>query len=436
ISNPGWTENPAGSGTVPYCSFGLESTTAKETVQYNLNTEKVLYSFTGGTDGANPYAGLVRDAAGNLYGTTYEGGAHSAGTVFEVSARGRESVLYSFTGGTDGAYPVAGLVRDAAGNLYGTALAGGDLNCSARGFSGCGTVFEVSAGGTESVLHSFTGAPDGSGPYAGLVRDAAGNLYGTTYDGGDLNCGAPYGCGTVFEVSAGGTESVLYSFTGGTDGASPAAGLVRDAAGNLYGTTGGGGHLNCSFFGNSGCGTVFEVSAGGTESVRYTFTGADGDGAIPLAGLARDAAGNLYGTTPYGGDLNCNSPDGCGTVFEVSAGGTERVLHIFTGGADGGNPAAGLVRDAAGNLYGTTLYGGDLNCSNFGLGCGTVFEVSAGGTERVLYSFTGGLDASLPGAGLVRDAAGNLYGTTSYGGDLNCNPPYGCGTVFGLHPMK
>ncbi len=359
-------------------------------------TEQVLHSFTGGTDGAYPEAGLVRDAAGNLYGTTAHGGAYGYGTVFRVSASGTETVLHSFTyNGTDGVDPEAGLVRDTAGNLYGTTAQGGAYTY--------GTVFEVSASGTETVLHSFTGGADGASPYAGLVRDAAGNLYGTTVSGG------AYNYGTVFEVSASGTETVLHSFTGGTDGRNPGAGLVRDAAGNLYGTT--------AYGGSYSNGTVFEVSASGTETVLHSFTGGT-DGAYPGEGgpgLVRDAAGNLYGTTGEGGAYNY------GTVFEVSASGAETVLYSFTGGAYGEYPAAGLVRDAAGNLYGTTV--------DSGIGAfGTVFEVSASGTETVLHSFTGGTDGASPRAGLVRDAAGNLYGTTVDGG------AYTYGTVFEVTP--
>src|SRR5271157_3231541 len=255
---------------------------APGSAQAQTYTESVLHSFPGSPDGANPYAGLVRDAQGNLYGTTVNGGAQAKGTVFKVDATGNETVLYSFTGaGGDGANPEAGLVPDAQGNLYGTTYAGGASNA--------GTVFKVDTTGNETVLYSFTGAGgDGAGPTGLLVRDAQGNLYGTTVFGGAS------GKGTVFKADATGNETVLYSFTGaGGDGANPEAGLVPDAQGNLYGTTDAGGASNA--------GTVFKVDTTGNETVLYSFTGAGGDGAGPTGLLVRDAQGNLYGTTVFGG---------------------------------------------------------------------------------------------------------------------------------------
>jgi uncharacterized repeat protein (TIGR03803 family) len=327
--------------------------------------EKVLRSFGNGTDGYAPSAGLIFDAAGNLYGTTqYGGGANAYGTVFELTPAGggnwTETVLYSFRSGTDGAVPGAGLIFDAAGNLYGTTTAGGPNN---------GTVFELTpttAGGwTEQVLYRFcsqANCTDGQYPYGSLIFDAAGNLYGTTEFGGT------YGAGTVFKLTpaAGGgwTETVLYSFGRGTDGASPLVGLIFDVVGNLYGTT--------TFGGTYGAGTVFELTptAGGgwTETVLHSFNPNNGtDGFNPYAGLIFDAAGNLYGTTYYGGSY------GGGTVFELTpaAGGgwTETVLRSFGNGTDGFWPYAGLIFDHAGNLYGTTEYGGTHNY-------GTVFELT------------------------------------------------------------
>ena len=258
--------------------------------QGHTYTKKVIYSFAGGSDGADPLAGLVRDAASNLYGTTYAGGDYGSGTVFKLDTTGKEAVLHSFSGGPDGGYPYAGLILDAAGNLYGTADAGGVHNY--------GAVFEMPAGGAEGVLYSFTGTGgDGADPLAGLIRDGVGNLYGTTASGG------AFGLGTVFKVSAGGAETVLHSFRGGSDGEYPYASVIRDAAGNLYGTTYGGGA--------SGWGTVFEINPTGKETVLFSFAGA-ADGASPEGGLVQDAAGHLYGTTKYGGTL------GAGTVFELS----------------------------------------------------------------------------------------------------------------------
>jgi uncharacterized repeat protein (TIGR03803 family) len=252
------------------------------------------------------------------------------------------------------------------------------------------------------VLHTFNGSPtDRAIPGAAhLIGDSAGNLYGTTESGGAS------GAGVVFKLNKTG-ETVLYSFTGGADGWSPVAGLIRDSAGNLYGTTFGGG----ARFGESGSGVVFKLDTTGTETVLYSFTGG-ADGGSPAAGLIRDSAGNLYGTTELGG------VSGAGVVFKLDTTGTETVLHSFTG-PGGENPYAGLIADSAGNLYGTT-YGGGAS------GSGVVFKLDTTGTETVLYSFTGGADGGSPVAGLIRDSAGNLYGTTYEGGTSDA------GVVFKL----
>jgi uncharacterized repeat protein (TIGR03803 family) len=360
-------------------------------------TYQVLHSFTR-ADGALPEAGLIRDSVGNLYGTTYYGGASNGGVVFKVDTAGTETVLHSFTGGADGRYPEAGLIADSAGNLYGTNQNGGPSNA--------GVVFKLNKTGL-TVLHSFTGGADGGTPFAGLIADSAGNLYGTTALGGS-------GFGVVFKLDTSDTETVLHSFTGGADGNGP-RGLIRGPAGNLFGTTTGGGTPNR--------GVVFKLDTSGTETVLHTFRGPDGR--APVAGLIGDSAGNLYGTTALGGASNW------GVVFKVDTTGRETVLYSFTGGADGGQPYAGLIRDAAGNLYGTTRYGG----VTFGVcaqtnPCGVVFKLDALGTETVLYSFTGGADGGQPYAGLIRDAAGNLYGTTLYGGTS------GEGVVFKLTPAS
>ncbi|HEY7097328.1 MAG TPA: choice-of-anchor tandem repeat GloVer-containing protein [Terriglobales bacterium] len=366
-------------------------------------TETVLHSFQGSPrDGYHPEAGLVRDSHGNLYGTTSGGGnhgscSHGCGTVFEITKTGNKgNTLYNFTGTPDGSFPLSVLVLDEAGNLYGTTGSGGAF--------GVGTVFEVTPAGVETVLHSFTGAPDGATPNAGLVRDGAGNLYGTTERGGTFNIG------TVFELSSTGIETILYNFTGGTDGGWPAAGLVRDAAGNLFGTTFLGGTQNLN------AGVVFKVTPSGTESVLYSFTYGTLDGGSPVGRLVMDPEGNLYGTNLASGY------NGEGTVFEVTQAGQHRELHRFSGGLDGGTPMAGLVRDADGNLYGTTARGGAYDE-------GTVFEVTRQPRSyTVLYNFTGGTDGGIPFGDLLRDANGNLFSTTVYGGT------YGLGTVFELSP--
>jgi len=321
-------------------------------------TVHVLYTFTGGADGGTPMAALVWDSAGNLYGTTVAGGASGQGTVFKLDSSGTETVLYSFTGGADGSAPASRLARASAGNLYGTTERGGACNF--------GTVFKVDASGAYSLLHSFTGVPDGNSPLAGVVLDAAGNLYGTTSTGGVTGgeC-STYGCGTVFKVDAANTETVLHSFAGGaTDGAFPNAGLILDASGNLYGTTTEGGPSGCYhlFYGviENPCGVVFKLDKTGTETVLYGFTGVP-DGGIPKANLILDAAGNLYGTTAEGGSgpqtltyKSAQQQVGNGAIFRVDAADNETVLYSFTGQGDGGSPTAGLILDSAGNLYGTT----------------------------------------------------------------------------------
>jgi uncharacterized repeat protein (TIGR03803 family) len=400
-------------------AFAVEQEAAKPL------TYTVLYTFTGGADGAVPYgASLIRDGAGNIYSTTNSGGNDSScstlgvpgcGVVFKLDGTGNETVLYAFTGGTDGASPQAGLVNDAKGNLYGTTSSGGS------GSPPAGTVFQLDNTGKESVLYNFcsvANCADGNTPYAGVIRHA-GNLYGTTLGGGEF-CIEYGGCGVVFKVDSTGKETVLYSFCPNgygncTDGASPQAGLIHDAAGNLYGTT--------SVGGANGDGTVFKLSPAGVETVLYSFAGG-ADGANPLAGLIRDEDGNLYGTTSAGGS------SGQGTVFKVDPAGTETVLYSFTGGTDGGYPEAGLVRDEKGNLYGTTFFGGLASppCFSF---CGVVFKVDTAGLETVLYRFTGGADGLNPGASLMLGKAG-LYGTAAYGGDSgpSCATGLGCGVVF------
>jgi uncharacterized repeat protein (TIGR03803 family) len=400
--------------------------------------EKVLYSFKDdGADGAGPHASLIFDADGNLYGTTVFGGTprsgcknQGCGTVFQLTpaTKGRwtEKVLHSFQdNGVDGLEPVANLIFDASGNLYGTAPAGGA--------HGVGTVFELTlgAGGmwSETVLHSFAGYPtDGEYPYAGLIFDAAGNLYGTTYEGS-------VGAGTVFELMPSAdtwTESVLYTFgkNGTHDGGLPYAGLIFDGTGNLYSTLSIAGDR-----GGKAVGLVFQLAPGGGGWTERMLYGCDIKGCADQGGDARgsvifDSAGNIYSTTSVGGAYvkHCGGV-GCGTVFQLThksnGNWTEKVIHSFGNGKDGELPYAGLVSDAAGNLYGTTESGGAY-------GGGTVFRLTRGSngtwTEKVLHSFGKGKDGANPYAGLIFDGAGNLYGTTSQGGADNS------GTVFEIRP--
>jgi uncharacterized repeat protein (TIGR03803 family) len=388
---------------------------ATGSAQAQTYSYKVLYSFTGTPDGAYPGwygAGATLDSKGNLYGTTPAGGANNNGTIFKVDTKGKETVLYSFTGGTDGSSPNAGLVRDAQGNLYGTAAGGGG--------NGAGTVFKLDTAGNLTVLHIFASqAPDGLWPSAGLVADTAGNLYGTTTMGGT-------NYGVVFKVDTAGTFTVLHSFANTPDGANPNAGLALDAQGNLYGmTTTGGAFVS---------GTVFKVDpATGQETVLYSFCPQPGctDGVGPYAVPVLDAQGNLYGTTSGGGAL------GWGTVFKLDTTGSETVLYSFAGAPDGDGSYAGLVMDAKGNLYGTTPSGGNSGCGVWQW-CGTVFKVDTTGSETVLRRFTGtGGDGGNPWTGLAQDAKGNLYGTTLDGGNIACQSYGYCfGTVFKLTPAK
>jgi uncharacterized repeat protein (TIGR03803 family) len=378
-------------------------------------TESTLYSFKdNGIDGSRPHTTVVRDAAGNVYGTTAQGGKYQGGVVYELSyGSWTETILHTFAGGQ----PEANLLIDAAGNLYGTTLEAGSF--------GGGIVFELSpksgGGWTYTRLHSFGNGLDGKVPFGALVIDTAGNLYGTTMQGG------AFGYGVVYELSPGAgtfwTEKILHHFNQNVqDGSEPTAGLVFDAFGNLYGTTFVGGLY--------AAGVVFKLAptkSGWAYKILHEF-GSGSDGQYPQAGLLVDAAGNLYGTTQSGGAF------AEGIVFELlptGAGGwLRKTLHSFSGnGHDGYQPTSGVVQDAAGNLYGETENGGQLN-----LGC--VFELSPATVgpwpEKIVYSFSwftvAGSGGVNPKGGLVFDSSGNLYGTTQQGGEFNA------GTVFEITP--
>ena len=372
--------------------------------------ETVLHTFQGGADGADLQAGLIMDAGGSLYGTTMgQGNASDYGTVFRLTpdASGKyvESVLYRFQGGADSGNPNGALTLDASGNLYGTTT----------GVSDQGTVFRLTPDGgggySKTVLHQFQGGADGGAPFASVLLDAGGNLYGTTYAGG-AGCGTQ-GCGTVFKLAPNHdgsyTESVIYAFQGGADGAEPYANLIMDASGNLYGTTNG--QDVASDFG-----TVFRLSATGsgtyTESVLYRFQGG-ADGANPEIGLTIDINGNLYGTTEAGGvgsgfgTVFRLTPNG-------NHGYTESVLYAFKGGVDGAYPLAGLLSDAGGNLYGATS-GGDVP-SDGGTLFRLTPNSDGSYSETLLHTFAGGSDGAGPYSTLIADASGNLFGTTTSGG--------------------
>lgn len=420
-----------------FSAVAVAAVTFSLAVGAEAQTEGVLFSFNTGWKGNNPYGGLVFDSAGNLYGTTYNGGNpktcnnNGCGVVFELSPSGSgwtEKVIHTFSGGWDGANSRATLIIDAAGNLYGTTTAGGDLT-ACRGF-GCGVVFKLSpqSGGTwtETVLYAFVGGTkDGAVPTPNLTFDSAGNLYGTAkFGGSSAYCTLAYpGCGTAFKLSPTSSgpwkETILRAFPNGNDGAEPGAGLTLDAAGNLYGTT--------EFGGPQGNGIVYRLSptSGGRwqETVLYQFGTLTTDGNFPLSTLTFDAAGNLYGTTAQG--LGSSS---WGTVFELSPTTSfawqETQLHIFVpSSTDGIFPGAGVVFDSAGNLWGTTT--SSLS------GAGSVFKLSpsSSGTwidSTFLFDNTDGYE---PTAGLIFDAAGNLYGTTVSGG---ANTAYG--VVFQIVP--
>jgi uncharacterized repeat protein (TIGR03803 family) len=363
----------------------------------------VLYSFVGyPNDGAQPYdigGALVRDAAGNLYGTTQAGGAancngqeYQPGTVFEFSNGGVESMLFNFSdsncGGTVGVVPSGALTTDSTGNFYGVTQNGGP--------NGCGLVFKLS-GSTFTPLHYFNNSSDGCNAYAGVILDRQGNLYGTTVNGAS-------GFGTVYEISSQGVFSVLYTFTGGSDGGNPYGGLAIDLVGSLYGMTLDGGSAACS------CGVVYQLSHSGggwTENVLHSFAGAPHDGANPrFASLTLKSSGPLltiYGVTEFGGTLST------GTAFSLvrgRSGFNYSVLYNFTGmNGDGAQPRGTLLL-LNNKLYGTTAAGGNAG------GWGTVFQLSPGSSplggwrETILYNFSGGADGGTPIAGLVADPTG------------------------------
>ena len=398
-------------------------------------TFTTLHSFSG-ADGATPWgAALVQAANGNLYGTTYVGGANNVGTVFKITPSGTLTTLYNFCSQsqcTDGAYPAAELVQATNGNLYGTTSAGGAAaTIGYCGGGGCGTVFKITPSGTLTTLYSFcTQIPctDGSAPFAGLVQATNGILYGTTYNGGNTggspNC-SPFngaGCGTVFKITPSGTFSTVYRFCphGGqcTDGSNPTATLVQATNGDLYGTTYLGG------FNATGVGTVFRITLGGTLTTLYSFCAQAVcmDGYWPTAQLVQASNGFLYGTTTGAG------ANGSGTLFKITPSGTLTTLSSFCSGCTGGNqtgenPYSALIQATDGRLYGTTFASAN--------GYGTIFKINPSGTlTTTLYSFCsqGGqcTDGQYPNSALVQYTTGKFYGTTRYGGSS------GNGTVFSL----
>lgn len=356
---------------------------------------KVLTVFDGKSGGGSPLAGLIRDKAGNLYGTTEQDGGYGGGTVFKILPDGSQFIVHSFPDpGTpnDGSYPAGPLVgADQDSWLAGTTLSGGA--------DGLGTIFVILQDGTELIAHTFSGGSDGENPVGGMIAGTHGNYYGTAQAGG------AHGYGVVYKYANGGNGSVkpVYAFTGGNDGANPVAGLVKDQAGNLFGTTRNGGAY--------GGGTLFKITPSGAFSVIWSFNGGNGDGTNPDSPLTFDPDGNLDGTTPSGGGY------GYGAVFSINASGNGGSFAWFTNGSDGGNPEGGVAIDSAGDLFGTTAGGAN--------GYGTVFELPKNGAITTLHAFTGGKDGAVPRGGVIL-AKDHLYGTASSGG------AHGAGTVFKL----
>lgn len=391
-----------------YLSFGF---------LLHAQTYRVFYSFPSEQAGNDPTSTLVRDQAGNLYGTTFSGGTSfgnncslwgGCGTIFKITPTGKQTTLFNFgLTSTDGQNPYS-TVAVVGNALYGTTIYGG--------VDGNGTVFKLDSTGHETILHSFTGGTDGKYPDAGVVPDSAGNIYGAAQQGGNLADCDGGGCGTIFKIANDGSFTALYSFTGGADGASPTTTMIRDSQGNLYGVGESGGTGPCV----GGCGVVFKMNSSGNETVLYSFNGPPNDGQEPVGPLVRDAAGNLYGTTTFGG------PHNAGIVYKVDPNGNETVLYSFAQWpAPGGQyPDGALLLDKQGNLYGGTSTGGQF-------ALGALFKLTQSGELTVLHYFSGGPnDGGEPDGALTPDGRGGVLGTGAIGGTGSC--PVGCGIVFQL----
>lgn len=395
-----------------------------------------LYSFSY-TDGGSPEAPPVQATNGNLYGTTWGGGANGYGTVFEIAPAGTLTTLYDFCsqpGCTDGKNPTSGLLQATNGDLYGTTSGGGIADPMCQNAS-CGTIFKITPNGTLKTLYKFcsqSACADGQYPIAGLVQGDNGDLYGTTAEGGTGTItGLTQGGGTIFKITPSGTLTTIYNFcsqSGCMDGAYPTAGLVQAKNGGIYGTT----YLG----GPRGDGTIFKMTPSGTPTTLYSFCAQSGctDGSYPVAALVQATNGDLYGTTYNGGaNTNANAPQGGGTIFKITPAGAFNTVYSFcsqTGCSDGQQPQAGLVQASDGSLYGTTVYGGANTNPMVPSGGGTIFKIGPSGRLATLYSFCAQIDCPdgfSPFAGLVQDTVGNLYGATIGGGNLNNR-----GTIFSL----
>ncbi len=380
-------------------------------------TYQTLYSFVGGaSDGAVPQGGLINGQYGTtLYGGGTGCGGRGCGTVYEYDRdSAAESILYSFAGGSDGAKPVARLLYE-NGVYYGTTTEGGGAYC---GGTGCGVIFAVTQSGSESILHTFHGGSDGANPTSRLLQVGQ-TFYGTTTLGGGSGCGGQ-GCGTVYSITPSGSSyNVLYRFGGGSNGAHPRGTLI-DKSGVLYGTTTRGGGSGC---GGPGCGTVYKVTTGGSEAVLHSFTAGASDGAYPYDGLVLFSS-KLYGTTQNGGAKSV------GTLYSITTGGVESLLYSFGGSPnDGANPTSSVL------AYNTTLYGTTQRGGSSDQGTLYSYAVTTTPVESVLHSFAGGSDGAFPYSGVIQ-VQGTLYGTTMRGGLYGCYGygGYGCGTIYSLTP--
>jgi len=429
-------------GATAQVAGGNMGTVFELTSAANVWTEHLLYHFKGGADGENPQAGVTFDSAGNLYGTTSQGGGIDSCTlgcgtayVLKPTTNGwTESLVHSFSNFNRGVAPESPLLFDTAGHIFGTTPGGGNGGGVIFRLNNRDGVWNYEAAYTFKHYDAKHGVTDGQGPQ-GLVMDNAGNLYGATGGGGTCTANPTGGCGTIFKLTpnSGGvlSEQILYNFCSQTinclDGAGPLGGLILDSAGNLYGAT--------PAYGAHNGGTVFKVDPSGVETVLYSFPfKPTANVSYPTGPLLFDSAGNLYGTAIDGGTTSTSCPQGCGGVFELSptsgGGWTERVLYLFTGGNDGAEPTGNLVMDAAGNLYGTTSIGGT---AGFGVAYQLTPTTSGPYQLNALHTFQGGSDGINPTSGLIRDAAGNLYGVTGTGGTLAGGGAAG-GTVFELSP--
>jgi uncharacterized repeat protein (TIGR03803 family) len=392
--------------------FGVFLLCAATSIAAPAQNYKDLVVFNG-SNGDGPVSALVQGVNGNLYGTVPAGGATFWGAVYEMSPAGAYSILYSFcpqTNCTDGSEPAAALTLGLDGNFYGTTESGGAY--------GYGTVFKITASGKLTTLYSFctrSNCADGAAPLAGLIQASDGNFYGAAAFGGQGDCSglAGTGCGTIFKITSAGKLTTLHVFDV-TDGGNPEAGLIQATDGNFYGTT--------VIGGANGDGTVFRMTPAGKLTTLHSFNNTDG--ANPYSSLTQATDGNLYGTT------NQQGANGNGTVFKITLAGKLTTIHNFCSlpCTSSVQPYAGLVQATDGNLYGTTYWGGDLNCNDFN-GCGTVYRITPAGNLTTLYRFNTGID---PFSAVFQATNGTFYGTTLFGGNYNCGFDTGCGTIFSL----